>query len=116
MADTSPPLAAPARPESAGELFRVFTQLAMQGFGGVLPVAQRMLVERQRWLDRAQFLELLSVAQVLPGPNIINMALIFGDRSHRLARCGGGACRACCSRRLVRGAAVGRAGAPGAAT
>jgi chromate transporter len=67
-------------PRSPGELFRVFTRLAMQGFGGVLPVAQRELVDRQRWLTREQFLEMLSVAQVLPGPNIVNLALMIGDR------------------------------------
>jgi chromate transporter len=67
-------------PASPGELFRVFTRLAMQGFGGVLPVAQRTLVDQEGWLDREQFLELLSVSQILPGPNIVNMALILGDR------------------------------------
>jgi chromate transporter len=67
-------------PRSPGELFRVFTRLALQGFGGVLPVAQRELVENQRWLTREQFLELLSISQVLPGPNIVNLALILGDR------------------------------------
>jgi chromate transporter len=69
-----------AAPRSPGELFSVFTRLALQGFGGVLPVAQRTLVERQGWMTREQFLELLSVSQVLPGPNIVNLALIFGDR------------------------------------
>jgi chromate transporter len=54
--------------------------LALQGFGGVLPVAQRILVEHRRWMTREEFLSLLSMAQVLPGPNIVNMALIFGDR------------------------------------
>ena len=68
------------RPASAGELFRVFNRLALQGFGGVLPVAQRELVDRQRWLSPAQFVETLSLGQVLPGPNIVNMALIIGDR------------------------------------
>ena len=67
-------------PRSPGELFGVFTRLALQGFGGVLPVAQRELVDRQRWLRREQFLEMLSVAQVLPGPNIVNLALMIGDR------------------------------------
>jgi len=67
-------------PQSPGELFSAFTKLAMQGFGGVLPVAQRELVERRGWLTREQFVETLSVAQVLPGPNIINMALMIGDR------------------------------------
>ncbi len=67
-------------PASAGELFRVFTRLALQGFGGVLPVAQRVLVDRERWLTREQFVETLALGQVLPGPNIVNMALMIGDR------------------------------------
>ena len=73
---------APARPASPGALFTAFTALALKGFGGVLPVAQRTLVDDRRWMTREQFLELLSISQVLPGPNIINMALIFGDRCH----------------------------------
>ena len=72
----------PARPRSPGVLFTAFTALALKGFGGVLPVAQRTLVDDKRWMTREQFLELLSISQVLPGPNIINMALIFGDRCH----------------------------------
>jgi chromate transporter len=72
---------APRSPKSPGELFRVFTRLALQGFGGVLPIAQRELVERERWLTREQFVELLSVAQVLPGPNVVNLSLMFGDRA-----------------------------------
>jgi chromate transporter len=68
------------RPQGALEIFRVFNRLALQGFGGVLAVAQRELVERQRWMTPAQFLEVLSLGQVLPGPNIVNMALIIGDR------------------------------------
>jgi chromate transporter len=67
-------------PGSPAEIFRVFNNLALQGFGGVLPVAQRVLVEQQRWLSREQFVETLSLGQVLPGPNIVNMALIIGDR------------------------------------
>ena len=71
------PLRAPA---SLRELFFAFTRLALQGFGGVLPVAQRELVERNRWLTKDQFVEILAVSQVLPGPNIVNLALMFGDR------------------------------------
>jgi len=59
---------------------RVFSLLALQGFGGVLPVAQREIVERRRWLSREQFVETLSIGQVLPGPNVVNLALIIGDR------------------------------------
>ncbi|MFM7706076.1 MAG: chromate transporter [Rubrivivax sp.] len=67
-------------PASPAALFLAFNQLALQGFGGVLAVAQRELVERRRWMSADAFLELLSIGQVLPGPNIVNMALIFGDR------------------------------------
>ena len=67
-------------PRSSAELFVAFNGLALQGFGGVLPVAQRELVERRHWLSREQFVEMLAVSQVLPGPNVVNLALMFGDR------------------------------------
>ena len=54
--------------------------MALQGFGGVLAVAQIELVERTGWLTREEFVEALSVAQVLPGPNVCNLALMTGDR------------------------------------
>jgi len=69
-----------ARPASTGELFSAFTWLSLQGFGGMLAVAQRELVERHRWLTKDEFVEMLSVGQVLPGPNVCNLALMIGDR------------------------------------
>ena len=69
-----------ARPSSPKELFVAFTLLALQGFGGVLAIAQRVLCEQKRWLTREQFVEILAVAQVLPGPNVCNLALMVGDR------------------------------------
>mgnify|MGYP001180835700 FL=1 len=69
-----------ARPSSRKELFVAFTWLALQGFGGVLAVAQRVLCEQKRWLTREQFVEILAVAQVLPGPNVCNLSLMIGDR------------------------------------
>lgn len=70
---------APA-PASLSELFRVFNRLALHGFGGVLPWAQRVLVEERRWLTREEFLEMLAFAQLAPGPNVCNLAIMFGDR------------------------------------
>ncbi|MBX3605025.1 MAG: chromate transporter [Piscinibacter sp.] len=70
----------PELPRSTATLFTAFNRLALQGFGGVLAVAQVELVERRRWLTREQFVELLSISQVLPGPNIVNLSLMFGDR------------------------------------
>jgi chromate transporter len=72
--------AATPRPTSLADLFFTFNRLALQGFGGVLAVAQHEIVERKHWLGRAEFLETLALAQVLPGPNIVNLALMFGDR------------------------------------
>lgn len=61
-------------------MFEAFSLLALQGFGGVIAIAQRELVERRRWLTQAEFLELLAAGQVLPGPNVVNVALMVGDR------------------------------------
>jgi chromate transporter len=69
-----------ARPASLPALFWAFNRLALQGFGGVLAVAQRELVERLGWLSREEFLEMLAIAQVLPGPNVVNLSLMIGDR------------------------------------
>jgi chromate transporter len=77
MEQESRPLAHPA---SLTELFTAFTALALQGFGGVLAVAQRVLCEERRWLSREEFIEILAVGQVLPGPNVVNMSLMIGDR------------------------------------
>ena len=68
------------QPRSPAELLVAFNALALQGFGGVLPVAQRELVDKRQWLTREQFVQTLSVGQVLPGPNIVNVALMIGDR------------------------------------
>jgi chromate transporter len=69
-----------ARPHSAGDLFWSFTWLALQGFGGVLAIVQRELVEKKRWLTREEFVEDWAVAQILPGPNVVNLSLMIGDR------------------------------------
>lgn len=77
MIEESKPL---ARPQSLTGLFVSFTLLALQGFGGVLAVVQHELVERKRWLSREEFVEQWAVAQILPGPNVVNMALMLGGR------------------------------------
>ena len=69
-----------ARPQSLRELFLAFSWLALQGFGGVLAVVQRELVERKRWFTREEFVEEWAVAQIMPGPNVVNLALMIGAR------------------------------------
>ena len=73
------------RPRSRADLFWTFTWLALQGFGGVLAVVQRELVEKKRWYSREQFLEEWAVAQIMPGPNVINLAMVLGGRHFGLS-------------------------------
>lgn len=72
------------QPRSPTDLFVSFTVLALQGFGGVLAVAQRELVERKGWMTNEEFVEEWSVAQIMPGPNIVNLCIMLGSRSFGL--------------------------------
>jgi chromate transporter len=65
---------------SAGELFLGFMRVAAFAFGGVLPWARYVLVERKRWLTPDEFVDMLALCQLLPGPNIANMAVAIGGR------------------------------------
>ena len=69
-----------AQPQSLTDLFVSFTLLALQGFGGVLAVVQRELVEKKRWMTREEFVEEWAVAQIMPGPNVVNLSLMIGAR------------------------------------
>lgn len=69
-----------AQPKSLTDLFVSFTLLALQGFGGVLAVVQRELVEKKRWMTREEFIEEWAVAQIMPGPNVVNLSLMIGAR------------------------------------
>ena len=82
MSSPSDALAAPpaARPHSLTDLFVSFTVLALQGFGGVLAVVQRELVEKKRWMTKEEFIEEWAVAQIMPGPNVINLGIMIGAR------------------------------------
>jgi chromate transporter len=85
VTEPGPPLGAegggvPPGPASLIALFLAFNRLALQGFGGVLPIAHLELVERRRWVSPEEFVELVALGQVLPGPNIINVAVVLGDR------------------------------------
>lgn len=62
------------------DLFLGFLQAGVLGFGGVLPVARRMIVEERRWLTQAQFNDLFALCQFMPGANIVNFSFAFGAR------------------------------------
>ncbi|MFI4952013.1 MAG: chromate transporter [Burkholderiales bacterium] len=75
---------AAAQPSRRG-LFLGFLIVGVQGFGGVMPFARRMLVEQRRWLGEREFIEVLSLSQFLPGPNIVNVSIIVGSRFRGLS-------------------------------
>src|SRR5471030_2701180 len=75
----APPALAPERP-TLTELFRAFAIVSMSGFGGALPWARRMIVERKRWMTTQEFNETFAPSQFLPGPNVVNFSVVFGAR------------------------------------
>ena len=62
------------------DLFLAFFKIGIQGFGGVLPWARRVLVEERKWFSEEDFLDAWGLAQALPGGNIINLSIGFGSR------------------------------------
>jgi chromate transporter len=80
QSSSQPALQSSSQPHSLTDLFVSFTLLALQGFGGVVAVVQRELVEKKHWLTREEFLEDWSVAQIMPGPNVVNISLMIGAR------------------------------------
>jgi len=55
-----------SQPKSLGELFNTFSMLAIQGFGGVLAFIERELVEKKKWMTRAEFVEEWAIAERCP--------------------------------------------------
>jgi chromate transporter len=79
VSTTEPPI----RP-TLGELYRGFLGTGARGFGGTLPWARRMIVEERRWLTEREFVDLFSLCNFLPGPNVSSMSVIIGARFHGL--------------------------------
>jgi len=74
----------PPRPDLRA-LFLGFSSVGLSGFGGVLPFARRMLVEQRRWMTAEEFNAQLGLCQFLPGPNVVNLAVVVGKRYQGLA-------------------------------
>ena len=71
----------PDKPEvSRFALFLTFSRISLSSFGGALFWARRGLVERQRWLTEREFVDLLALGQLLPGPNVLNLTVMVGYR------------------------------------
>ena len=94
MASDSPPAAVPAPdfhdqtpPDQPGlfELFMAFAKMSLAGFGGVLVLARRGIVDQHRWMTAEEFNETFALCHFLPGPNIVNLSVVFGSRFRGIA-------------------------------
>ena len=86
MPPDSPPAAivVPELPISAPPgllaLFAAFAKMSLSGFGGVLAFARRGIVDQHRWMTAEEFNETFALCHFLPGPNIVNLSVVFGSR------------------------------------
>jgi len=81
MSDTPTDSApAPLPAISPAELFLGFARISVTGFGMILPWARRMIVDEKQWMTAEEFNETYSLAQFLPGPNAVNLSVVFGSR------------------------------------
>jgi chromate transporter len=91
MPPDSPPAAAPAPvsqtspPPGLIALFVAFSKMSLAGFGGVLVFARRAIVEQHRWMTADEFNETFALCHFLPGPNIVNLSVVFGSRFRGIA-------------------------------
>lgn len=75
----------PASPPGLFTLFVSFAKMSLAGFGGVLVWARRAIVDQHRWMTADQFNETFALCHFLPGPNIVNLAVVFGARFRGIA-------------------------------
>ncbi|TMJ47446.1 MAG: chromate transporter [Alphaproteobacteria bacterium] len=90
----SPPAAVPEpdlstsvirSPPGLLELFLAFAKMSLAGFGGVLYWARRGIVDQHRWMTADEFNETYALCHFLPGPNIVNLSMVFGSRIRGIA-------------------------------
>ncbi len=67
------------------QLFATFFKIGAFTFGGgwaMISIIEREIVDKHGWIERADFLDLLAVAQSLPGILAVNIATAVGDKLH----------------------------------
>jgi chromate transporter len=75
----------PPAPPTLIALFVAFAKMSLAGFGGVLVFARRGIVEQHRWMTAEEFNETFALCHFLPGPNIVNLSVVFGSRFRGIA-------------------------------
>src|SRR5947207_12328163 len=61
-------------------LFGEFLRASLSGLGGGPVWVRHAVVERRHWISDAEFVDILSLCQFLPGPNIIGIAVCVGEK------------------------------------
>src|ERR1700682_5549131 len=79
------PASHPPLQPGLAELFLAFAKMPLAGFGGVLVWTRRAIVEQHRWMTAEEFNETFALCHFLPGPNIVNLSMVFGSRFRGLA-------------------------------
>ena len=80
VATDSPASATAVPPPGLMELFTAFAKMSLAGFGGVLVWARRAIVDQRHWMTAEEFNEAFALCHFLPGPNIVNLSVVFGAR------------------------------------
>jgi chromate transporter len=80
VATPSPASPPASSPPTLTDLFLAFALISLCGFGGVLAWSRRMLVEERRWMTPEEFNDAYALCQFLPGPNVVNLSVVFGRR------------------------------------
>ena len=65
------------------QLFLTFCKIGAFTFGGgwaMISIIQREIVEKHEWIELKEFLDLLAVAQSMPGILAVNIGVVVGDR------------------------------------
>ncbi len=68
------------RPSGLIDLFVTFSLIGIQSFGGAIAIVQREILDNRQWFSKEEFVEMLTVAQSLPGPNAQILSIMIGDR------------------------------------
>lgn len=72
------------------QLFTTFLKIGAFTFGGgwaMISIIQREVVNRHHWIEDGEFLDLLAIAQSLPGIFAVNISTVIGDRLRGLKGC-----------------------------
>lgn len=71
-----------------GELFMVFFRIGLFTLGGgyaMIPLIEREVVDKKKWIRSEDFLNVLAIAQSLPGPIAVNTAVFVGYKTRGFA-------------------------------